>query len=49
MARKIDINIDVRASGFGKEGRMFSHDNIDKEINGIKELTKVFSGEDFKL
>ena len=49
MKKKIDISIDVKASGFGKNGKMFSHDNIDKEIRGVKELTKVFSGEDFKL
>lgn len=49
MVKKIDIEIDIKASGFGKNGKIFSHDHIDKEINGVKELTKVFSGEDFKL
>lgn len=49
MAKKIDIEIEVKASGFGKDGKMFSHDHIDKEINDVKGLTKVFSGEDFKL
>ncbi len=37
MRKKIDIEIDVTASGFGKEGRMFSHDHIDKEIEGVKD------------
>lgn len=47
--KKIDISIDVKASGFGTNGRMFSHDHIDKEIKGVKELTKVFNGGNFKL
>lgn len=52
MVRKIDIGIDVTASGFGKDGKVFSHDHISKEIKEIrdvKELSNVFSGEDFKL
>ena len=56
MKKKIDIEIDVTASGFGKDGKVFSHDHISKEIRGVKaldkereELGKVFSGEDFKL
>lgn len=52
MVKKIDIEIDVKASGFGKDGRMFSHSNISKEIKEIrdvKELSKVFSGKDFSL
>ncbi len=49
MVKKIDIEIDVTASGFGKDGKVFSHDHISKEINDVKELTKVFIGEDFKL
>ena len=49
MVKKIDIEIDVTASGFGKDGKVFSHDHIDKEIKGVKELTKVFSGQEFKF
>ena len=43
MGKKIDIEIDVKASGFGKNGKMFSHDHIDKELDGVKE---VFHGKD---
>ena len=37
MVKKIDISIEVTESGFGKNGKMFSHDHIDKEINGVKD------------
>ncbi len=37
MGKKIDISIDIKESGFGKNGKMFSHDHIDKEINGVKD------------
>ena len=36
MGKKIDISIDVTESGFGKDGKVFSHDHIDKEIEGVK-------------
>ncbi len=38
MAKKIDIEIDKMASGFGKDGKMFSHDYIDKEIGQVKDI-----------
>ena len=46
MEIKIDTKIDKTTSGFGKDGRMFSHDFIDKEIKGVKE---IFHKGDFKI
>jgi len=43
MVKKIDIEIDVKASGFGKDGKVFSHEHISKEIEGVKD---VFHGKD---
>ena len=37
MGKKIDISIDVTESGFGKNGKVFSHDHISKEIRGVKD------------
>jgi len=38
MNVELDIKIDKMASGFGKDGRMFSHDYIDKEIRQVKDI-----------
>jgi len=40
MVKKIDIEIDVTASGFGRDGKVFSHDNISKEIKEVKGILR---------
>ena len=40
MVKKIDITIDKTTSGFGKDGKVFSHSNIDKEIKAVKGTMK---------
>lgn len=46
MKKKIDISIEVTESGFGKDGKMFSHDHIDKELDGVKD---VFHGKNHAI